>query len=44
MVHDQALYAPLIFQAQYSAFSRRVRGFESNLLGKARFDTVQLEG
>ena len=43
MVHDQALYAPLIFQAQYSAFTKRVHGFEPNLLGKARFDTVRLD-
>lgn len=41
MVKDQALFAPLIFQAPLAAYTKRVKGYVPNLLGKARFDTVQ---
>jgi peptide/nickel transport system permease protein/peptide/nickel transport system substrate-binding protein len=43
MVKDQALFAPLIFQAPLAAYNKRVKGFVPNLLGKSRFDNVQLD-
>ncbi len=44
MVADQALFAPLLFQTEITALTKRVRNFTPNLLGKPRFNDIYLEG
>jgi peptide/nickel transport system permease protein/peptide/nickel transport system substrate-binding protein len=43
IVSDQALMVPLAFDGQYNAFTKAVNGFEPNLFGRMRLDTVSLE-
>jgi ABC-type oligopeptide transport system substrate-binding subunit len=44
LVMDNALMVPLVFDAQFNAFSKKVKGFEPNLFGRMRLDSVYLEG
>jgi ABC-type transport system substrate-binding protein len=43
IVSDQALIVPLAFDAQYNTFTKKVAGFEPNLFGRMRLDTVSIE-
>ena len=43
MVADNALTVPLVFDAQYIVFSKKVKGYRSNLFGRPRYDNVSLE-
>lgn len=43
IVSDNALMVPLVFDAQYNAYTKAVKGFEPNLFGRMRLDTVSLE-
>ena len=43
LVFDEALYAPLNFEAQVYAHSKKVQGYVPNLLGKPRFDDVSVK-
>jgi peptide/nickel transport system permease protein/peptide/nickel transport system substrate-binding protein len=43
LVLDQALALPIMFDPDIVAFSKKVKGFVPNLLGKARFDDVYLD-
>jgi ABC-type transport system substrate-binding protein len=42
LVHEQALFSPLSFEAQIMAHDKKVHGFVPNLLGKPRFEDVYL--
>ena len=44
IVADNALMVPLVFDAQFNAFAKQVKGFEPNLFGRMRLDSVYLEG
>jgi len=44
IVTDLALVAPLFFQLELNAHGRRVQGYKPNLLGKAKFENVHLQG
>jgi peptide/nickel transport system substrate-binding protein len=35
---------PLVFDSQYVAFSKKVKGYRPNLFGRPRYDNVSLEG
>lgn len=43
IVFDEALFAPLNFEAQVYAHSKKVQGYVPNLLGKPRFDDVYVK-
>ena len=43
IVSDNALMVPMVFDGQYNAFTKAVKGFEPNLFGRMRLDTVSLE-
>ena len=43
LVAENALYIPLVFQPEIVAFSDKVEGYKSNLLGKPKFDRVSLK-
>jgi hypothetical protein len=34
---------PLVFDAQFSAFTKRVKGYKPNLFGRLRLDRMYLE-
>lgn len=44
MVHEHALYVPLLLQPELDAMNAKVKGFKPNILGKPRFEDVFLEG
>jgi ABC-type transport system substrate-binding protein len=44
IVADNALMVPLVFDAQFNAYAKTVKGFEPNLFGRMRLDGVYLEG
>jgi peptide/nickel transport system permease protein/peptide/nickel transport system substrate-binding protein len=41
---ENALWAPLAFAFELTAFGTRVKGYKPNLLGKPKFDNVWIEG
>jgi len=43
MVSDNALMVPLVFDSSYVVFSKKVKGFKSNLVGRPRYDNVSIE-
>jgi ABC-type transport system substrate-binding protein len=43
IVADNALMVPLVFDAQFSAFTKRVKGYKPNLFGRLRLDRMYLE-
>ena len=43
LIMENALMVPLAFQFDLVAMNKRVQGYKSNLLGKARFDDVWLQ-
>ncbi len=43
IVAENALIVPLVFDAQYSAFGKKVKGYKPTLFGRMRLDTVYLE-
>lgn len=42
IVRDNALYVPLVLQPELDAMLPRVKGYKPNMLGKPRFEQVQL--
>ena len=44
IISDNALYVPVILQADVAAMQPKVRGYKPNILGKPRFEDVYLEG
>jgi peptide/nickel transport system permease protein/peptide/nickel transport system substrate-binding protein len=42
LVAENALYIPLVFQPEIAAYTAKVKGYQSNLLGKPRFDDVSV--
>jgi peptide/nickel transport system substrate-binding protein len=43
IIADSALMVPLVFDSQYAVFSKKVKGFQPNLFGRARYENVSLE-
>ncbi len=43
IVADNALMVPLVFDAQFSAFTKHVKGYKPNLFGRLRLDGMSLE-
>ncbi len=40
---DSALMVPLVFDSQYAAYSKKVKGYRPNLFGRPRYDNVSIE-
>jgi hypothetical protein len=34
---------PLVFDSDYVAYSKKVKGYRSNLVGRPRYDTVSID-
>jgi peptide/nickel transport system substrate-binding protein len=43
IIADSALMVPLVFDAQYAAYSKKVKGYRPNLFGRPRYDNVSIE-
>lgn len=43
MAADNALMVPLVFDAQYVVYSKKVKGYKTNLFGRPRYDNVSLD-
>jgi ABC-type transport system substrate-binding protein len=43
IVAENALVVPLAFDAQYSAFTKKLKGYRPNLFGRMRIDSIYLE-
>jgi peptide/nickel transport system substrate-binding protein len=43
LVSDNALTVPLVFDAQFSAFTKKVKGYRPTLFGRLRLDTIDLQ-
>jgi peptide/nickel transport system permease protein/peptide/nickel transport system substrate-binding protein len=43
LVSDNALTVPLVFDAQFSAFNKKVKGYRPTLFGRLRLDTIDLQ-
>ena len=43
IVSDNALMVPLVFDSDYVAYSKKVKGYRSNLVGRPRYDTVSID-
>ncbi|QDO97529.1 peptide ABC transporter [Ferrovibrio terrae] len=44
IIHENALYVPVILQVDIAAMQPKVKGYKPNILGKPRFEDVYLEG
>jgi len=44
IIHEHALYVPVILQTDIAAMQPKVKGYKPNILGKPRFENVSLDG
>jgi ABC-type transport system substrate-binding protein len=43
IVAEQALMAPLVFDSQFSIYSKKIKGYKPNLFGRLRFDNMSID-
>lgn len=44
IVAENALMAPLVFDSQFTVYSKKIKGYQPNLFGRLRFDGVKVDG